>query len=346
MEQEFQQQQINVAKDLLQERNQRLLEFITQLKLSARHSKQIQEFVTQETQDLTGFQEASWLDADPSCLQQLITLLEQELPSQANQMRDRLDRLEKSQEEIESTERYLATAASPEAYERLSQEVKHAQTELVRLKTESEQAKIKYEQLSQAIDRTKQELVEYSQLAIDRKHNEHLLGAITTVQDTLKVFKQRLKLRKLNQLETLVTECFLYLLHKPNLVHRVQIDTETFRLDLFDYEGQPVPKHRLSAGEKQLLAISLLWGLARASGRKLPVAIDTPLGRLDSSHRSNLVKRYFPQASHQVLLFSTDTEIGKSEVKLLRQEGAIAREYLLQHDSSERQTNIKKGYFC
>ena len=94
-----------------------------------------------------------------------------------------------------------------------------------------------------------------------------------------------------------------------------------------------------------LLAIAFLWGLARVSGRQLPVAIDTPLGRLDSEHRQNLIERYFPSASHQVILLSTDTELGKEEVQQLRQQGAIAREYLLQYDGETRQTNIKPGYF-
>jgi len=142
-----------------------------------------------------------------------------------------------------------------------------------------------------------------------------------------------------------VTECFLYLLHKSDLVHRVEIDNSTFSLSLYDLGGKPVPKHRLSAGEKQLLAIAFLWGLARVSGRNLPVAIDTPLGRLDSSHRTNLVERYFPGASHQVILLSTDTEIGEVEIEQLRQQDAIAREYLLKYNSSERQTIIEPGYF-
>lgn len=121
-------------------------------------------------------------------------------------------------------------------------------------------------------------------------------------------------------------------------MHRVEIDTESFTLALFDRAGQPVPKHRLSAGEKQLLAIALLWGLARASGRQLPVAIDTPLGRLDSSHRNNLVEKYFPQASHQVLVLSTDTEIREAEVEQLRGSNAISREYLLHYDPKRHQT--------
>ncbi|OZH51807.1 DNA sulfur modification protein DndD, partial [Hydrocoleum sp. CS-953] len=158
-------------------------------------------------------------------------------------------------------------------------------------------------------------------------------------------FKDKLTLKKLNKLEIEVTECFRYLLHKSDLVHRVAIDTHNFALSLYDNQGQLVPKHRISAGEKQLLAISFLWGLARVSGRHLPVAIDTPLGRLDSSHRQNLVERYFPTASHQVILLSTDTEVGKLEVENLRNLEAIAYEYLLEYNSQKNQTNVKKGYF-
>ncbi len=94
-----------------------------------------------------------------------------------------------------------------------------------------------------------------------------------------------------------------------------------------------------------MLAIAFLWGLARVSGRNLPVAIDTPLGRLDSSHRTNLVERYFPAASQQVILLSTDTEIGKVEVERLRGLDAIAHQYLLKYDSTKRQTIVEPGYF-
>jgi len=94
------------------------------------------------------------------------------------------------------------------------------------------------------------------------------------------------------------------------------------------------------------LAIALLWGLARVSGRQLPIVIDTPLGRLDSSHRHNLLERYFPTASHQVILLSTDTEIGEAELEQLHQQNVIAKEYLLDYNSAKNQTTIKSGYFC
>ena len=61
----------------------------------------------------------------------------------------------------------------------------------------------------------------------------------------------------------------------------------------------------------------MLWALGRTSGRPLPVIIDTPLARLDSDHRRLLVENYFPQASHQVILLSTDTEVDQLYFDLL-----------------------------
>ncbi|MCK5869492.1 MAG: hypothetical protein KAG45_02400 [Methyloprofundus sp.] len=76
--------------------------------------------------------------------------------------------------------------------------------------------------------------------------------------------------------------------------------------------GNEIPKESLSAGERQIYAIAMLDALAKTSSRKLPMIIDTPLGRLDSKHRKKLVENYFPSASHQVIILSTDTEIGKT----------------------------------
>jgi DNA sulfur modification protein DndD len=319
------------------------LSFVETLKKT--QVQQIRDFLTHEDDALAHPETQPWLHASVDHLHQITQVLDHGLPAQQKLAQERIVALNAIEEVIETTERALATAAAPEVYDKLSKQVSDAQAEVTRLTVEHQQAERHYEQIQQAIAQARKELLNYSQLTLDHQNDQHILASISTVQDTLKVFKERLKLRKLNQLETLVTQCFLYLLHKSNLVHRVEIDTETFSLSLFDRAGQPVPKHRLSAGEKQLLAIALLWGLARASDRRLPVAIDTPLGRLDSSHRNNLVEKYFPQASHQVILLSTDTEISSKEVNQLREQGVISHEYLLEYDRTQSQTTLTTGYF-
>ncbi|RBL87824.1 DNA sulfur modification protein DndD, partial [Streptomyces cavourensis] len=91
------------------------------------------------------------------------------------------------------------------------------------------------------------------------------------------------------------------------------------------------------------LAVSLLWGLAKVAGNRLPTVIDTPLGRLDSRHREHLVDRYFPNAGRQVLLLSTDEEIDENLLNRLRP--SIAQSYVLAHDDTTFTTRVGKGYW-
>jgi DNA sulfur modification protein DndD len=104
-----------------------------------------------------------------------------------------------------------------------------------------------------------------------------------------------------------------------------------------------MPKASLSAGEKQIYAIAMLWALARTSGRPLPMIIDTPLARLDSEHRAKLVERYFPRASHQVILLSTDTEIDEQLLKTLKP--SISHSFRLDFDQHDGRTEVTPGYF-
>jgi DNA sulfur modification protein DndD len=343
--QELQLQQFDAAKELIQEQQAELLQFIQDKNFPKTRIQQLQTFLQSQRDRLIQSPSAAWLSINQQQLLRLTHILEHQLPDQVRDAQKTLKALNHHQTQIDALERYQATAAAPERYDQLTQQVRDAQAEVTALQAEYDQASRRYEQTKQAIERTKKDLAAYGQLVIDFKNTDHVLRSAQKVQQTLERYKQRLKLHKLNRLEHLITECFLYLLHKSNLVHRVQIDTDSFALSLYDQAGEPIPKHRLSAGEKQLLAIALLWGLARASGRQLPVAIDTPLGRLDSKHRKNLVERYFPQASHQVILLSTDTEIRDREVKMLRKQGAIARNYVLEYNSKQKRTEVKEGYF-
>jgi DNA sulfur modification protein DndD len=347
VQQEYRQQQAQVSKDVLSEQEQKFLQYVTQIGLDSEQFEKIKLFFKQEIETLKQdiqLQEL-WLLADEESIFQLNQILTRDLADSQSLAKKQLNNLKIQEENLAAIESQLAVAPAPEVYEQLGDAVKFAQSELANVKAAYELARRRCDELATVIENTKKELAQYSEENIDRKNDEHIITASTKVQATLKLFREKLTLRKLNQLESVITECFLYLLHKSDLVHRVAIDTDTFGLSLYDFQGQLVPKHRLSAGEKQLLAIALLWGLARVSGRNLPIAIDTPLGRLDSSHRNNLVERYFPFASHQVMLFSTDTEIGKNEVEQLRANNAIAREYLLKYDSAKRCTTIEPGYF-
>lgn len=347
-EQELEYQQALMTHEVIKNRDHALLDYLNQLDISATERDQIWAFLQQQNQDIEeklNPETPPYLHTEQNTLNFLNTVLDHRLPNQLKELKHQQQKLQDIKIELDNSDRELANAASPEVYQQLEQKVEQAQDELAQAKTDYEAGQRYCQELEDQIKATQKELEQYSQQAIDQQNNEHIIESAAKVQETLEQFKQKLSLKKLNKLEIEVTECFRYLLHKSDLVHRVSIDTQNFRLSLFDTQGQPIPKHRLSAGEKQLLAIAFLWGLARVSHRQLPIAIDTPLGRLDSSHRHNLVERYFPSASHQVILLSTDTEIGKLEYEQLQHQGAIAQEYQLKYDEQVGETQVKIGYF-
>lgn len=346
-EKELKTQQIQLAKDVLIARDERLMNWLKQLNLENTNISNIQSFLAEDINNLYSNKlstENTWLNADEESLS-LVDNITYRLQIGQNTAQKQLDELTNYEEEILTLERQVQTAAAPEEYMKLQKAVKQAQTGFNQIRYQAEMMNQKLIELEAETKKLRQELNEYTVENLKYQNSEHIINSATKVQQTLKIFRERLTLKKLNKLEEEVKNCFLYLLHKSDLVHRIAIDSKTFGLSLYDLNGKPVPKHRLSAGEKQLLAIAFLWGLAKVSGRRLPIAIDTPLGRLDSSHRNNLVERYFPSASHQVILLSTDTEIAKKEYQTLQETEAIAREYLLQYNSSKRETTIKPGYF-
>lgn len=156
-------------------------------------------------------------------------------------------------------------------------------------------------------------------------------------------FRSRIIQSHVTRIERLILQSFKDLLRKRSLVVGLRIDPHTFELSLTGSNGRALPADRLSAGERQLLAVAILWGLRRASSRPLPVVIDTPLGRLDSTHRSQIVKRYFPEVSQQVILLSTDEEIDRAHHQLLSK--SISHQHLLTFNETAQATTITPGYF-
>lgn len=155
-------------------------------------------------------------------------------------------------------------------------------------------------------------------------------------------YSQELQSAKIEEFEEIFLSCFNHLIRKDDYITDVDIDIDTFTLTLHS-GNRVIPQSNLSVGEKQIYAVAMLWAMAIASRRPLPFIIDTPLGRLDSEHRGKIVSGFFPNASHQTIIFSTDTEIDLRYFKELRQH--IARSYHLDFVQREGSTRTTEGYF-
>jgi len=196
-------------------------------------------------------------------------------------------------------------------------------------------------QNQQAQAEREQEKIE-AKIKVGSKETEKL-KYLKKLGPALDAYKEQLTKEKISALRSEVTECFNHLMRKSDFVKGIDIDHKTFAVTLLDEHGRSIPREDLSSGEKQIFAIAMLWGLARTSGRALPVVIDTPLGRLDSDHRRNLINNYFPNAGHQVILLSTDTEVDQ---KLYKQLGPyISKSYHLVYDHKKGSSTAEEGRY-
>ena len=166
---------------------------------------------------------------------------------------------------------------------------------------------------------------------------------VEDVQSVLAAYTAQLTQAKIVTLSDAIVEGFNRLSHKPDQIKRVELDPQTFAVTLYDTYNRSISKDELSAGEQQIYTTALLWGLAKTSGKPLPMILDTPLGRLDTIHRQLLVEHYFPYVSHQVILLSTDTEVTGDLLSLLKPH--ISHVFHLAYQQAEGSTTIKKGYF-
>jgi len=178
---------------------------------------------------------------------------------------------------------------------------------------------------------------------VDSDESNRALDYAHKAKTALTEFAKRVAVNKIKNVETEFIQSFKHLARKDDININAKIEPHTFSVTLLNDFGNEIPKDSLSAGERQIYAIAMLDALAKTSGRKLPIIIDTPLGRLDSKHRKKLVENYFPTASHQVIILSTDTEIGKTYLASLDEH--ISHKIMLDYDGSEGASNIESGYF-
>ncbi len=174
-------------------------------------------------------------------------------------------------------------------------------------------------------------------------NRDRTLEYASNSKSLLKEFSKEMAKRKINDLENEFINSYHRLARKEDISLHAEINPTDFSVKLVNENNVEIDKDELSAGEKQIYAISILEALARTSGRKLPIIIDTPLARLDSIHRTKLIQNYFPYASHQVIILSTDTEVDEEFYEELS--SSISHAYKLDFDTKHKCTTAKEGYF-
>lgn len=171
---------------------------------------------------------------------------------------------------------------------------------------------------------------------------EQLVNTESTIK-ALKKYIDEVTVLKANFIKEEFSSMLLKLFRKQDEFGKIEFDVNTFSVRLYNDKMQEVSINERSAGEMQMISSALIWALIKVSDLDLPVVIDTPLGRLDSYHRNQLINHYYNDLSNQVIILSTDTEITQDYVNTMRK--SSYKQYMLDYDEKKKYTVIRDGYF-
>lgn len=152
----------------------------------------------------------------------------------------------------------------------------------------------------------------------DLKKKELSLRALNKIETII----SRIKIEKKYSLEKSILLSLNKLMHKGDFVSKVDILLKEDYMDilLIDKSGEIIDKESLSKGEQQLYATSILRAMVIESGIDFPIFVDSPLQKFDSEHAENIITKFYPTISSQVVLLPLlEKELTFKEFKLMEQ---------------------------
>jgi len=334
------------ALQILEGRDRELLGFLLKLGMDGRSAGRVSEWLAQDRSRLRGDQTRAGYSLPRGLVGRLDAVLSHEVDeavARAGQLSDELEQCQVGLRDLEAKRASTPDEASVRAIcaERLrkSAELEELRSGIARLNIDIEVSRREEERLNRQLAK---ELEEIAANRHTQRESARVLKHSSRARTTLGNFRDASLRHNLARLSKEISEAFIRLNGKGALFGEIAIDPETFRVTIARRGRGVCAADRLSAGERQLLAVATVWGLTRCARGSLPVVIDTPLGRLDSVHRMRLADVYFPNAAEQVILLSTDEEI--DEQLLYRLAPAVGRAYSLSFNESRQSSAISEGY--
>lgn len=160
--------------------------------------------------------------------------------------------------------------------------------------------------LQDELDKKLQEISENN----PRQQKANRSELVRKVIDELTSELLKIKVSEISQLATDINRTIF----GEDRIAKIKID-ESGAIELYGKDGNKTVVDN-SAGQTQVLIMSLIYAMAEATDYQMPCVIDTPLARLDSGRRANLL-RHWTSLKQQVILLAQDAEIN----------GVIANEF-------------------
>lgn len=180
--------------------------------------------------------------------------------------------------------------------------------------------RMQMERKQQDVERLRREIEGNNPKLVKSKRAEKVSNMIEALSKEL--------LKQKNELLSEAATRINHELYTDERIHKICI-SDNAKMALFGRNGMEF-NGSLSAGQMQILIMSLVSALAEVTRYQAPFVIDTPLARLDNLRRNNLF-RHWSKLNQQVVLLSQDAEVTSEIKELLRNH--ISKTYLVQADT-------------
>lgn len=211
----------------------------------------------------------------------------------------------------------FGTSEGAEQYEKLEKAHVEKQRELGELRVRLEDI-LKQQKDREAEQRElEQKVLEFERQRTEAERTGKRLEIAHTLRETFRQYRRKRREAKREQIEENLNKHFSELMSGHGQIDKITLDQDFF-LKYVDKSGQEIGHSTISHGMRQLVVTSLLWALKEASGRSLPIIVDTPLARIDRENQENLLAHYYPSAAEQVIILATDSEVDDRKFELIR----------------------------
>lgn len=217
--------------------------------------------------------------------------------------------------ELKSINKKLHSTMSQEGYEKLEEKYKEVDLEIVKLAQDIKWAEEEYKALSSEQEKIQNEILESKIRSPKLEKLNKQIGLINKSKDALNSYLEKIIAIKKRRIEKEASEVFKELTNKKGVFVGVKINDD-YTIRIVDKDGGIVDTDKISAGEKQILALSFIAGLRKSTDKQAPVVMDTPFGRLDHEHKTNVMK-FLHRLANQIILLATDEDVNEDNIDII-----------------------------
>jgi len=241
---------------------------------------------------------------------------------------DLKDRQETLEQELEAIERkHLSDYKDQE--EELEAEIEGLENEI-----ESYQKRVG--ELNNKRDSLRKRISSQKEASEEEERYQKLIDLTGRCRDAMADIRSELVDNRRDTVEEHASETFMKLTNRPNYYRGLKI-TENYELRVLTEESsRSIAEQRPSEGQKQIIAYAFIAGLSKYATRNAPVVVDTPIGRLDPTHKNNLLG-YYHNFSDQVMILYQPNELEGSDIDRIAER--TSKHYEIDHRDGDQESS-------